>query len=213
MFDDIKNNSQIMNDNSSDKNVSKPVEDIFSETEKNNPTPQLQEILDTNTMPAAYQPTNNMYESGKNKKNVLKLLLLIIFVAIVGIGGYIAYGMYQDSQVKKVLNEPETSSVNNDENSSNTNSDVTIISGNVVDTDNDGLSDQEESTFGTDINLPDTDSDNLFDREEIKIYGTDPLNSDTDGDGYLDGDEVKAGYNPLGPGRLWPENPNPNIEE
>jgi hypothetical protein len=47
----------------------------------------------------------------------------------------------------------------------------------------------------------DSDHDGLSDNEEIK-NGTDPLNPDTDGDGYLDGDEVNNGYNPNGPGRL-----------
>ncbi len=50
--------------------------------------------------------------------------------------------------------------------------------------------------------LIDSDNDNLRDYEEKNIYHTDPLNPDTDGDGYADGAEVKAGYNPLGPGRL-----------
>ena len=48
-----------------------------------------------------------------------------------------------------------------------------------VDTDNDGLTDDQEELYGTDIN-----------------------NSDTDGDGYIDGDEVKNGYNPNGEGKL-----------
>ncbi len=72
----------------------------------------------------------------------------------------------------------------------------------LVDTDGDGLSDEEERVLGTDINKPDTDGDGLFDREEVKVYGTDSLNPDTDGDGYLDGEEVRAGYNPRGPGKL-----------
>jgi len=47
----------------------------------------------------------------------------------------------------------------------------------------------------------DTDGDGLTDDQEA-IYGTDPMNPDTDGDGYLDGDEVAGGYNPNGPGTL-----------
>jgi hypothetical protein len=47
----------------------------------------------------------------------------------------------------------------------------------------------------------DSDGDGLSDEEEA-TYGTDPENSDTDGDGYPDGDEVLAGYNPLGEGTL-----------
>lgn len=47
----------------------------------------------------------------------------------------------------------------------------------------------------------DSDKDGLTDDQE-KIYGTNPLNPDTDGDGYSDGAEVKGGYNPNGPGKL-----------
>ena len=71
-----------------------------------------------------------------------------------------------------------------------------------VDTDQDGLTDEEEAKLGTNPNNPDTDGDGLTDREEVKVYGTDPLKADTDGDGYPDGVEVKNGFNPKGPGKL-----------
>ena len=44
----------------------------------------------------------------------------------------------------------------------------------------------------------DSDQDGLSDQEEA-IYKTDPHNPDTDGDGYSDGTEVKSGYDPLKP--------------
>lgn len=44
----------------------------------------------------------------------------------------------------------------------------------------------------------DSDQDGLTDQEE-KMLGTDPQNTDTDGDGYSDGKEVSSGYNPLKP--------------
>ena len=47
----------------------------------------------------------------------------------------------------------------------------------------------------------DSDNDGLTDEQEL-IYGTDKNNSDTDGDGFLDGAEVKNGYNPNGSGKL-----------
>jgi hypothetical protein len=75
-----------------------------------------------------------------------------------------------------------------------------------IDTDQDGLTDEEENNIGTDSRLLDSDNDGLFDREEAKVYKTNPLNADTDGDGYLDGEEVKKGYNPLGPGKLYEVN-------
>jgi hypothetical protein len=71
------------------------------------------------------------------------------------------------------------------------------------DTDGDGLTDYEEAmTYGTDPLNPDTDGDGLTDYEEVVSYGSDPLNPDTDGDGYSDGEEVSNGYNPLGDGLL-----------
>lgn len=44
----------------------------------------------------------------------------------------------------------------------------------------------------------DSDQDGLSDQEE-QSYGTDPNNPDTDDDGYTDGAEVISGYNPLKP--------------
>ena len=72
-----------------------------------------------------------------------------------------------------------------------------------VDSDNDGLTDEEEIQLGIDPRNPDTDGDGLFDGEEINVYKTNPLDRDTDKDSYLDGEEVQKGYNPLGPGKLF----------
>jgi hypothetical protein len=44
----------------------------------------------------------------------------------------------------------------------------------------------------------DSDQDGLTDQEE-KMIGTDPFKAVTDGDGYSDGKEVGSGYNPLKP--------------
>ena len=71
-----------------------------------------------------------------------------------------------------------------------------------VDSDQDGLSDEEELILMTNTQKYDTDSDGLSDYDEAKIYGTDPVDSDSDGDGYIDGEEIKGGYNPLGDGKL-----------
>jgi len=56
---------------------------------------------------------------------------------------------------------------------------------------------QEQSTTDKNIFL-DSDQDGLSDAEE-KTYGTDPNKADTDGDGYSDGAEINAGYDPLKP--------------
>lgn len=67
---------------------------------------------------------------------------------------------------------------------------VAALPGN-LDTDGDGLTDEEEATIGTNPRIKDTDGDGLTDGEEVKQYKTDPLNPDTDFDGLKDGAEVK----------------------
>lgn len=64
------------------------------------------------------------------------------------------------------------------------------VSGGGIDSDGDGLLDDEEAQIGTDPYDPDTDKDGLSDGEEVKSYQTDPLNPDTDWDGLKDGAEV-----------------------
>ncbi|MBN2799003.1 MAG: hypothetical protein JXX28_07630, partial [Deltaproteobacteria bacterium] len=67
-----------------------------------------------------------------------------------------------------------------------------------LDTDGDGLTDEQEAALGTDHTAPDTDGDGLSDGVEVLSVGTDPLDSDTDGDGLADGAEVLAvGTDPL----------------
>lgn len=66
-----------------------------------------------------------------------------------------------------------------------------------VDSDGDGLTDEEEKTIGTNINIVDSDGDGLNDASEVNKFKTGPLKPDTDGDGYTDGEEVKNGYDPL----------------
>jgi hypothetical protein len=47
-----------------------------------------------------------------------------------------------------------------------------------------------------DLIIKDSDNDGLSDNEEIRLK-SDPFNPDSDGDGFLDGTEVKLGYDPL----------------
>jgi len=56
---------------------------------------------------------------------------------------------------------------------------------------------EENSSTNNNVFL-DSDQDGLTNSEE-KSYGTDPYKADTDGDGYSDGIEVRSGYNPLKP--------------
>lgn len=59
-----------------------------------------------------------------------------------------------------------------------------------LDSDGDGISDEEELKLGLNPNSADTDGDGLSDYDEINRYNTDPLKADTDGDGLTDGEEV-----------------------
>ncbi len=72
-----------------------------------------------------------------------------------------------------------------------------VLSDGACDNDQDGLSNYEEYTLGTDPLVADSDYDGLSDGEEINTYGTEPMNSDTDGDSLSDGDEIALGLNPL----------------
>jgi cell division septation protein DedD len=67
------------------------------------------------------------------------------------------------------------------------------------DTDNDGLSDETESSIGTDPLTADTDGDGLIDSDEVDIFGTDPTNADTDGDSTSDAQEIADGTDPTVP--------------
>jgi Bacterial TSP3 repeat len=65
------------------------------------------------------------------------------------------------------------------------------------DADGDGLTAAEEVDLNTDPELVDTDEDGLSDGDEVHQFTTSPLAPDTDGDGVLDGDEVVQGTDPL----------------
>jgi hypothetical protein len=60
-----------------------------------------------------------------------------------------------------------------------------------VDTDGDGLTDDDETNlYGTDPLDPDSDDDGLTDGEECLVYGTGPWSNDSDYDGLTDYDEI-----------------------
>jgi hypothetical protein len=72
------------------------------------------------------------------------------------------------------------------------------------DSDQDGLSDQQEILLGTDPVNADTDGDGLLDGEEVLMHGTNPVAIDSDGDGSADGAEVALGSSPADPGSISP---------
>lgn len=79
-----------------------------------------------------------------------------------------------------------------------------------VDSDGDGLTDEEEESFGSDPLLADSDGDGLDDLLEEQ-NGTDPNAVDSDDDGYTDFQEVDAGTDPADSSSViytcgWPYN-------
>lgn len=77
-----------------------------------------------------------------------------------------------------------------------------------IDTDGDGVTDEEEAVLGTDPTDPDSDDDGVQDGGEVNA-GTDPLNPDTDGDGFLENEELDRQTDPLDP-NSFPVNAEPN---
>ncbi len=80
-----------------------------------------------------------------------------------------------------------------------------------LDTDNDGITDMEERTYGTHPCVVDTDADGISDGEEISYWGSawnndsdgdgqiNLLDADSDNDGFLDGEERDRGTDPADP--------------
>lgn len=132
------------------------------------------------------------------------LRILVIGLIAVGVVGGILWF---------VLNKRSTGGTNN---STTTNTRETVntappfdtrVGSPPLDSDQDGLTNDEETALGTNPTDPDTDRDELTDYNEARLYRSDPLKSDTDADGNLDGIEVNKGFNPNGAGRLFEANP------
>jgi hypothetical protein len=75
-----------------------------------------------------------------------------------------------------------------------------------TDSDQDGMSDAQEATLGTDPANADSDADGLLDGAEVTA-GTDPTLADTDGDGFGDNAEVANGADPNDPASVPPGEP------
>lgn len=124
-----------------------------------------------------FQFFKTKYYALKHKKIVLSLTIIaIITVSLVSSYFYAIYK--QKAEYQKWLKESQQYSTN--PNTQNAN----------LDSDNDGLTNLEETNFGTDLN-----------------------NSDTDGDGYSDGEEVKNEYNPNGSGKFGEEGINEDAND
>jgi len=213
MFDELDNNNAVP---ASGVRPAGPIpaktEDIFSEVDKT-VKPEIFRSRDINSLSTSNTviPANEGWL--KNKGLLAGLIFGGLLVVIVG--GYFGLrfaikgvpttkeAVVQDDAIKD--NQPKSETPNQGaasliEDITAPLSQPTITQS--VDSDQFGLTDEEEATLGINSNNSDTDGDGLTDREEVKVYGTDPLKADTDGDGYPDGEEVKNGFNPKGPGKL-----------
>jgi len=140
-----------------------------------------------------------------HKKAIVFVFLIIIGIVILAAAGWYGYNYFV---LAKPAVQPGNSALNVgsqmpvNANQAAVNQNINQAPPAPVDTDRDGLNDEEEGMYGTNPNEVDTDLDGLTDRDEVKVFKTDPNNSDTDGDTYLDGEEIRGGYDPKGPGRL-----------
>ena len=171
------------------------------------PTPQNQRPVGDAVRPPAQVPADQVAIEQPKKSWGKLLLIVVVIVIILGVGAWLAL-RYSVFSPKTIEEAPEIGAEKTTELP-----EVPVVPEvkPPVDSDNDGLTDEEELLLGTDALLPDSDADGLSDRDEVKVYKTDPLDSDTDKDGFFDGEEVKNGYDPKGSGRLF-EVPVPGEE-
>ena len=196
------------------------VQDIFQETESApKPTSPIQAssqpvspLRSIPTMSGPREPLMQLPDDLVNEGNVsgsrkFFWIGLIAVVAVLLVGGYYAYSKFF---APSVVETPPALEVENQANTKEPQAQEQAQepqmpqepTPSIVDSDKDGLTDEEERQYGTEIFEPDSDGDGLYDLEEVKVYKTDPLNPDTDNDGYMDGREVENGYNPAGEGLL-----------
>lgn len=178
----------------------KEAEDIFYDVKETAPTAPA-----TQQPPIGAKPSEAGLEKEKEetvvetphqgfKKVLITIGTIVVFAGILAGGGYWAYNNFlKPKPLSPLLNLTNTAPTQPTQPAQQVQP---------LDSDNDGLSNAEEKTLGTNPLSPDSDGDKLFDREEVKVYKTDPLVKDTDGDGYEDGAEVQAGYDPKGLGKL-----------
>ena len=190
------------------------VEDIFSSTDKASPNGLNQKEKPDVFKPKAAHDANQAGESGdKTEKKNKKLLFLggigLVLILLLAGGWYIysslfsSLGNIQDAGMGSFVDETDIIDNQND----NLEEEPEQFNENFIeevlnDSDNDGLTNEEELAIGTDPNLVDTDGDSLSDREELEVYKTNPLNMDSDNDGYTDGEEIDMLRNPNGDGAL-----------
>lgn len=175
-----------------------------------------------------------MDEWSRKKGGGRRIMLLVVVLLALGAFGYYFFFLRsaQTNPPADTTGVPPSGTANTQPPGNTQPGPVDIPTNALIDGDNDGLSDVEEQTLGTDPTSVDTDSDGLSDKDEVRVYKINPLISDTDNDGlldrdeifvwrtnpqnpdtdddsYPDGTEVQNGYDPNGPGKLAPTNTTP----
>lgn len=190
------------------------VEDIFSQTETALPS-RISRPLQPGEASQLPMSGDVFGQRSIWDNKLVVVVLFLVGLAVIGGGSWAAIGFFSGKKAVVNTNLNTNTNVNTNINANvntndNINADInTPIDANVnadtntnvqatppQDSDNDGLSDEEEVGLGTDPLNFDTDSDGLMDRVEVRVYQSDPLIKDTDGDGYDDGIEVINGYDP-----------------
>lgn len=210
-----------------------PADDMFAGMDASSATaPGAVKPLTPAEKPPIFQPKVPAAPAGAlteetpaNYKKYLVLGGLVLGMAVIVVGGWYGYKKFKGSKTDagQTAEQPAGDQAAGDQaalpdeeqkiaepaggqaatGGSQAATDPTVTATGAPDSDDDGLSDEEEVRLGTNARSVDSDNDGLFDYEEVKVYGSDPLKADTDGDGFSDGQEVKGGYNPLGTGKLF----------
>ena len=204
MFDDLdKQNAQNATPPAPLVRGEAKAEDMFAEVDKTG-KPEVFQPRPANT--PSYATVIPEEQTWKNRKGLIFGSLAVVLV--VAISGYFGLKFFAGDKTAPVSPPVQTETEKTSlETVTPEPPDETAVVPERLDSDQDGLTDEEEAALGTNANNIDSDQDGLTDREEVKVYQTDPLNSDTDGDGYKDGEEIAGDYNPKGQGKLLEINP------
>ncbi len=149
-------------------------------------------------------------------RKILMIIITLVILIVIGFGSLWIYTSFIKKNTTEnnfiptdttpsvtlpdtIVTIPDSTTVN----PTSTNPEDSILFGEPVDTDSDGIIDVDEVEFGTNTLNWDTDVDGLSDGDEVMVWQTNPLIFDTDSDGYSDGVEVSNGYSPTGPGKLF----------
>lgn len=122
-----------------------------------------------------------------NKKGIMSLFLCVVFVFGIAMP-FSAENVYADNIITHEMELTESICVAGVEDEIKVNI-VYAYEDELIDSDNDGITDYEEKTIGTNPEKVDTDNDGLDDYEEVAIIGTNANLKDSDGNGIEDQDE------------------------